>query len=77
MDKYAIVLGEIAQGNLTGHEIKQLSESLVLGAKLAEVTTMADDIKKLKSLIDERQTDNNQMDYKIAESYDIASTATQ
>ena len=65
------MLGEIAQGNLTGHEIKQISESLVLGAKLAEVTRMADDIQELKTLISERQTDNNQLNYRISESHEI------
>lgn len=54
-DKFNVVLAEVAQGNLTGHEIKQISDSLVCGVKIAEVTKMADDIKDLQ----QRLSDNN------------------
>ncbi len=54
-DRFNVVMEEVAQGGLTGHELKQLSDSLVCGVKIAEVTTMANDIKDLQ----QRLADNN------------------
>ena len=54
-DRFNVVMQEVATGGLTGHELKQLSDSLVCGVKIAEVTTMANDIKELQ----QRLNDNN------------------
>lgn len=58
-DRFNVVMKEVANGTLTGHELKQLSDSLVCGVKIAEVTTMANDIKDLQQRL--ANADNQQI----------------
>jgi hypothetical protein len=53
--RFDVVMNEVDKGSLTAHEIKQISDSLVCGVKIAEVTSMADDIKGLQ----QKLNDNN------------------
>jgi len=58
-DRFNVVMQEVANGALTGHELKQLSDSLVCGVKIAEVTSMANDIKDLQQRL--ANADNQQI----------------
>ena len=46
-DKYNLVLKAVAQGELTGHELKQVSETILTGAKINEATSIVQQVEEL------------------------------
>jgi len=48
MDKYNLVLKELANGNLTAHELLQLTNVLVNGVKIEENTILKKDVDDIK-----------------------------
>ncbi|MEI6529715.1 MAG: hypothetical protein WCN88_04985 [Candidatus Falkowbacteria bacterium] len=46
-DKYNLVLKAVAQGELTGHELKQVSETILTGAKINEATSIVQEVEEL------------------------------
>jgi hypothetical protein len=46
-DKYNLVLKAVAQGELTGHELKQVSDTILTGAKINETTSVVQQVEEL------------------------------
>ena len=57
-DKYNLVLNAVAQGELTAHEIKQLSETILTGTKIYKETELENKVTELEQYVQQQQTNN-------------------
>ena len=52
------MLNAVAQGELTAHEIKQLSETILTGTKIYKETELENKVTELEQYVQQQQTNN-------------------